>query len=146
MRSKIFKLIIIGVLFLLLGTVRVFENELFYDPFILFYKRLHYIKETPDFNIIKALVHTFFRYSINSLLSISILFIAFRKKEILRFSGILYAALFIILISFYTIIAINFTEELHQVFFYIRRFLIQPIFILVLLPAFYYQQKIIHRQ
>ncbi len=146
MQSKILKIAIIGFLFLLLGIVRVFEDELFYDPFTLFYKQLHYIKEIPNYSLIKILTHTFFRYSINSLISIAILFIAFRKKEIIRFSTIFYITLFIILISIYTITVINFTEELHQIFFYIRRFLIQPIFILVLLPAFYYQQKIIHRQ
>jgi exosortase F-associated protein len=140
------KIAIIGFLFLLLGIVRVFEDDLFYDPFILFYKQLHYIKETPNYSLIKILTYTFFRYSINCLISIAILFIAFRKKEVIRFSVIFYITLFIILISIYTITVINLTEESHQIFFYIRRFLIQPIFILILLPAFYYQQNIIHRQ
>lgn len=146
MQSKTLKIVTISFLFFLLGIVRVFEDELFYDPFILFYKRIHYIKEVPGFNLIKTLTYTFFRYSINSLLSIAILFIAFRKKGVLRFSAIFYTILFIILISFYTITILNFSRELHHVFFHIRRFLIQPIFVLVLLPAFYYQQKIIHRQ
>jgi len=146
MQSKILKSIIIGFLFFLLGIVRVFEDDLFYDPFILFYKQLHYIKEVPDFNLIKILTYTLFRYLINSLVSIAILFIAFRKKEVLRFSVIFYTTLFVILISFYTITLLNLSNQLHQIFFYIRRFLIQPIFILVLLPAFYYQQKIIHKQ
>ena len=146
MQSRMLKIVAIGFLFFLLGVVRVFENELFYDPFILFYKRIHYIKEAPDFYLIKILIHTFFRYSINSLLSIAILFTAFRKKEVLRFSTLFYITLFVVLISFYAITAINFSEELHQIFFYIRRFLIQPIFVLVLLPAFYYQQKITHKQ
>ena len=146
MESKLLKVIIIGFLFFLLGIIRVFENELFYDPFILFYKQLHYIKEIPDFNLIKIVAHTFFRYFINSLLSIVIIFIAFRKKEILRFSVIFYTTFFAILISLYIITLLNLSHQLHQIFFYIRRFLIQPIFILVLLPAFYYQQKIIHKQ
>jgi len=145
MQSKKLRIITITLLFCLLGIIRVFEKELFYDPFILFYKQLHYIKETPGFDLIKTLAHTFFRYSINSILSIVILFIAFRKKEVLRFSIIFYLSLFVILISFYTITILNFSEELHQTFFYIRRFLIQPIFILVLLPAFYYQHNV-HKQ
>jgi len=146
MQSKTLKTIIIGFLFLLLAIVRVFEDELFYDPLILFYKRLHYTKEVPSYSLIKILTHTFFRYTINSLLSITILFIAFRKKEVLRFSVTFYLTLFVILISLYTITITNLTEGLHQILFYIRRFLIQPIFVLVLLPAFYYQQKIINRQ
>lgn len=146
MQSKILKIVAIGFLFFLLGIVRVLEDKLFYDPFIQFYKRIHYIKEAPDFNLIKILAHTFLRYSINTLLSLAILFIAFRKKEVVRFSVIFYTTLFTILISMYVITVINFTEELHQILFYIRRFLIQPIFVLILLPAFYYQQKIILKQ
>jgi len=142
MKSKLLKIIGIGFLFLLLALVRVFENELFYDPFIQFYKQLHYINKTPNYSLTNLLIHTFFRYSINSLLSILILLIAFRKRDIMRFTIIFYTVLFFVLISFYTVILLNFTEEFYKIFFYVRRFLIQPIFILLLLPAFYYQQKI----
>ena len=143
---KPFKTIIIASLFILLGLVRVFEDNLFYDPFIQFYKQLYFTKEVPDFNLGKLIIHAFFRYSLNSIISITILFIAFNKTAVLRFSLIFYAILFITLISCYLAIIMNFSEELHQLFFYIRRFLIQPIFVLVLLPAFYYQQNIIPKQ
>jgi len=142
MQSKLLKAIIVGFLFILLGLVRVFENDLFYDPFIKFYKQLYFTQEVPNFNLTKLITHTLFRYLLNSIISITILYIAFNKKDILRFSTIFYSIIFLLLISCYTITITNFSEELYLIFFYIRRFLIQPIFILLLLPAFYYQRII----
>jgi len=146
MSSKILKALFIGLLFFTLGLIRVFENELFYDPFIKFYKQIHLAKSSPDFKFSKILLHTFLRYFSNTTLSIGILYIAFRKKEILRFSIAFYSIAFIVLISLYTVATINLNKELYQILFYIRRFLIQPIFILLLLPAFYYQRIIKNKE
>ena len=142
MNSKISKSLFIGLLFCILGLIRVFENELFYDPFIKFYKQLHLTNSIPNFDFLKILLHSFFRYFLNTILSIGILYGAFRKKGIIRFSVFFYSIAFIVLISIYTITIANLNEQLYQVLFYIRRFLIQPIFILLLLPAFYYQHTI----
>lgn len=128
--------------FCILGLIRVFESKIFYDPFTAYYKTNYFKKETPNYELLAIITNTFVRYLINSIISIFILFIAFRKKEIIRFSILFYSILFIILISIYTITLLNFSDDLKQVFFYIRRFLIQPIFILILLPAFYYQNSI----
>ncbi len=128
--------------FCILGLIRVFESKIFYDPFTAYYKTNYFEKETPNYELLAIITNTFVRYLINSIISIFILFIAFRKKEIIRFSILFYSILFIILISIYTITLLNFSDDLKQVFFYIRRFLIQPIFILILLPAFYYQNSI----
>jgi len=146
MNSKISKGLIIGLLFFALGLIRVFENDLFYDPFIKFYKEIHLAKSIPYFYFPKILLHSLFRYCTNTILSIMILYITFRKKEIIRFSIAFYSIAFIVLISLYTVIIINLNEQLYQILFYIRRFLIQPIFILLLLPAFYYQHTIKNKE
>ena len=137
------KLILIGLSFVLLVLIRVFENKLFYDPFISYYKNINYFeREAPNYELTTIIISTFVRYFINSIISLFILFIAFRKREIISFSILFYTISFIALISFYTILLVNFSDDIKQVFFYIRRFLIQPIFILILLPAFYYQNSI----
>lgn len=143
--SKALKAIIIGILFFVFILVRVFENELFYDPFIKFYKHILLVKSIPSFKFPKILMYTFFRYFINTAVSICILYVAFKKKEIIQFSVVFYATAFIILIGFYTILVKNLSEDTIQLFFYLRRFLIQPIFLLLLLPAFYYQQFMNHK-
>jgi exosortase F-associated protein len=53
-----------------------------------------------------------------------------------------YLLFFIILISLFFIVLFFFGETNKMTLFYIRRFLIQPIFLLLFLPAFYYQKKI----
>lgn len=143
--TKISKIITIGILFFIFILIRAFENELFYDPFINFYRQIQLVKNIPSFSFPKILMHTFLRYFINTILSIAILYIAFKKKEIILFSTVFYVFAFIILIGSYTITVKNLSEETFQLFFYLRRFLIQPIFVLLLLPAFYYQQFINHK-
>jgi exosortase F-associated protein len=139
---KRFRIIFIAIIFIALVLIRAYESVLFYDPFIAYYKTTYFLSDIPNYNLAKITINTVFRYSINSILSITILYIAFNKRDVLRFSTLLYISLFILLIILYQIILLNLSNELKQMFFYVRRFLIQPIFILILLPAFYYQQKI----
>lgn len=134
------KLIIICTLFFALVLIRVFESSLFYDPFISFYKSHYSLKILDDLNYTKLFGHTFLRYFLNTVISISILYIAFKAKDILKISIVFYSMAFIILIFAYIALATTLTKETYQLFFYVRRFLIQPIFILLLLPAFYYNR------
>lgn len=140
MISKVLKVSRIVILFAVLILVRVFENELFYDPFIAFYKNYYSLDSLLNIDYTSLIVNTFFRYSLNTIISLVILHFAFGKKEILRFSLMFYSFGFFALIIAYIFTVLNLTKDLYQLFFYIRRFLIQPIFILLLLPAFYYQR------
>lgn len=140
MISKVLRVSTIIILLAVLILVRVFENELFYDPFITFYKNNYSLNTLLNLDYTSLIVNTFFRYSLNTIISLAILHFSFRKKEILRFSLMFYSLGFFALITAYIFTVLNFTKDLYQLFFYIRRFLIQPIFILLLLPAFYYQR------
>ncbi|MGB1268169.1 MAG: exosortase F system-associated membrane protein [Flavobacteriaceae bacterium] len=140
MKRNFLRLLIISFLFLALVMIRVFENKLFYDPFIIFYKSHNSLDVLTHLNYSKLIANTFFRYLLNTLISIAILYFSFKKKEIIKFSTVFYCIGFIILITAYTLIVTSLSKDTYQLFFYIRRFLIQPIFILLLLPAFYYQR------
>ena len=136
------KLKIIQIIFLigLLVLVRAFENNLFYDPFLNYFKEesTSIYPETEPFIFFLSLV---LRYFINSIISLVILYVTFKDLNLIRFSSILYVLFFLVLIiSFY--VTLNFFDESHKmVLFYIRRFIIQPIFILLFIPAFYFQKK-----
>jgi exosortase F-associated protein len=140
MRDKLLKTLPISGLFVILALIRVYENELFYDTFITFYKSHYSLDSLLNLDYTKLFLNTFFRYLLNAIISIAILYFAFKTKEILRFSVLFYSIGFTILISAYILIVLNLTQDIYQLFFYTRRFLIQPIFILLLLPAFYYQR------
>lgn len=140
MTNKLLKIIAICVACIGLVLIRVFENLVFYDPFILFYKSNYSIETIRNLNYTKLIGYTFLRYFINTLFSLLILYFAFKKRDHIKFLGVFYGSGFIVLITIYIVVVLNLTENTYQLFFYIRRFLIQPIFILLLLPALYYQQ------
>jgi len=134
------KYVKIVVLVLLLVLVRVFQNSLFYDPFIAFFKRFVYSPTLPEFDSLKLCFNVFLRYLLNAILSLSLLYVVFKSKVLLKFATLFYAIAFAVLMPVFVILLFQLTENNVMPFFYIRRFLIHPIFILILLPAFYYQQ------
>ncbi|MGB0897129.1 MAG: exosortase F system-associated membrane protein [Flavobacteriaceae bacterium] len=139
--SKLHNYTLIGLLFGVLILIRAFESTFFYDPYIEFYKNHYDTNLINNINYIALFTHTALRYVLNTATSLGILYLAFNSKDVIKFAVVFYSIAFIILITLYFIISYNLTEGTYQLFFYIRRFLIQPIFVLVLLPAFYYQKK-----
>ncbi len=128
----------ISVLVLLLALIRYFESWLFYDPLLQFFHSDYLQDNTPYFKSTELLLNVFYRFFVNSFLSLAIIYVAFLDKSILRFSFFLYLILFAV--CFPVFMFLVFTIENHNflALFYVRRFLIQPIFVIILLPAFYY--------
>jgi exosortase F-associated protein len=124
---------------LLLILIRGYENYLFYDPFLDYYKTDFYNLPLPQLDALRLFFGLVFRYFLNTILSLGILFILFRDIQAIKFSSFLYLAFFIILVLSLYVALYFFDEPNKMVLFYIRRFLIQPILLLLFLPAFYYQ-------
>ncbi len=136
------KIIWSALLILLLICVRAFESKLFYDPFLDYYRREFTHLPFPDINPVKLFLSYGFRFYINSVLSLGLLYVLFKDTKIVKFSIFLYMALAsVLMISFFFVFTF-FGEENKMTLFYIRRFIIQPIFILLFIPAFYYQNRI----
>ena len=129
-------------LILLLVLIRAFETTLFYDPFLNYFKDEYAHLAFPKINIFKLFFSLGMRFYLNSVISLFLLYVIFKDTQIVKFSALLYMILgSILMISF--IFTLNFFgEESKMTLFYIRRFLIQPIFILLFIPGFYYQKKI----
>lgn len=132
--------IFLFVLFGLLVLIRVFENELFYDPYLTFFQNDYLYIDSPRREIFKVTVFTSLRYFLNTVISLGILFVIFKDKSIIKFSVFIYAFAFVILIAVYLYFVVNPRQEDYYLFFNVRRFIIQPIFLMVLLPAFYYNK------
>jgi len=140
--NRLIKISGIVVLFGLLALVRMFEADLFYDPLLSFFKQDYLYGKVPEVTFGKLMLHTALRFWINTLISLAILYVAFRDKDVIKFSLILYALAFIILFSWMAWLVANASPESnYNLLFYVRRFLIQPLFVLLLLPAFYYAKK-----
>lgn len=138
--SNVVKMIVLLVLFGLLIVIRAFENELFYDPYLAFFKNDYLYIDNPRREVFKLTLFTGLRYFLNTILSLGIIFIFFKERSVVKFSALIYSVAFIILLTFFLYFVINPRQEDYYIFFNIRRFLIQPLLLLLLLPAFYYHQ------
>lgn len=130
----------LGVLISSLMLVRTFESQLFYDPFLLYFEHDYMKKPLPEFNAGLLFLGLLFRFSVNAILSLGILYFLFKDKEMISFTSFLYVFLFIILIIVFFSVLYFFKNQQNLLLFYVRRFLIQPLFVVVFIPAFYYQR------
>ena len=124
---------------LLLVLIRAYEDSLFYDPFLDYFKIDYFNLPLPEIDGVKLFFGLAFRYFLNTVLSLGIIYILFKDISAIKFSIILYTVFFVMLIIALYVVIYSFGEINKMVLFYIRRFLIQPIFLLLFLPAFYYQ-------
>jgi exosortase F-associated protein len=125
----------------LLAAVRAFEDNLFYDPFLIYFKGDYMDLPLPEFNALPLFFGMLFRYVLNTVLSLGIIYFLFKDKEMIKFASLLYVFFFVILIiAFFSILSF-YGNQNNLMLFYVRRFLIQPIFILLFIPGFYYQNK-----
>ncbi|NNM22759.1 MAG: exosortase F system-associated protein [Flavobacteriaceae bacterium] len=132
-------LALVGVVLLVL--VRAFETHLFYDPLIVFFKVDHSTEALPAFDSVKLILNVALRFGLNTLISLGILWVLFQKREILKVATGLYVVVYLILLIAFIWLLQSSEEGGHLALFYVRRFLIQPVFLLLLIPAFYFQKK-----
>ncbi|WP_445453923.1 exosortase F system-associated membrane protein [Flavobacterium sp. 25HG05S-40] len=135
----------IGWSFFLIGLlilIRAFEETLFYDPFLDYFKSEYAHLPFPKINIIKLYFSLGMRFYMNSVISLLLLYVIFKDRKIVKFTAFIYMVLGSLLLIGFMFVLTFFAEENKMMLFYIRRFLIQPIFILLFIPAFYYQKQI----
>ena len=141
MQNKIIRYVGIFVALFLIICIRFFEDKLFYDPFLQFFKSDYQNKSLPNFDSFKLLLNLFLRYLANTLLSISIIYLLFQNKMHVKIASFLYLILFVVLIIVFLFLVFASDKPDYLLLFYVRRFLIQPVLLLLLIPAFYFQKK-----
>lgn len=124
----------------LLMLVRAFENQLFYDPFLVYFNEDYLKLPLPEFDSAFLFLGLLFRFTLNTIFSLGILYFLFKDREMISFTAILYVLLFLILIVAFFSIIYFFKSDQNLILFYVRRFLIQPLFVILFVPAFYFQK------
>ena len=137
---KVTKYILLLILVMMLILIRFFEDVLFYDPYLEFFQNDYLYMDSPRREVAKVFGFTTLRFVLNTLISLAILFVVFKDKSIIKFSVFIYAIAFVVLMVLYLYFVVNPNQEDYYLFFNVRRFLIQPIFLILLLPAFYYHK------
>lgn len=144
MLNKLFqnktRIFFILVLVFLLMLVRAFESQLFYDPFLVYFSGDYLKMPLPGFNSGLLFLGLLFRFSLNTIFSLGVLYLLFKDREMILFAVVLYVLLFVILVAAFFFIIYFFKSDENLLLFYVRRFLIQPLFVIVFIPAFYFQK------
>ena len=136
-----FRILQLLALVFLLVLVRAFENELFYDPLLNFFKKDFTNLDLPQFDFALLMVNVLFRYALNTVFSLGVIYILFKDISMIKFALFLYVFFFVIFaIGFFYIVYFS-AENQNWILFYIRRFLIKPIFLLLFIAGFYYQKQ-----
>lgn len=137
--NKYVKISTVFILFLLLIGVRFFE-DVFNDPLQNYFEQDYLTEPLPELNYRSLVLLTLLRYLINSILSIGIIYFLFPQMKVLDFTVKFYTFIMIFLIIAFIYLLNQGVAGGYMPLFYVRRLLINPIFILVLIPAFYYQK------
>ncbi len=140
-QNKLFRNVTIVLLLFLIILIRAFENQIFNDPLLEFFKKDFSSLSLPEVSNFSYFLVLFFRYFINSALSIGMIYFVFNEIELVKLSLVLYVLFFVILMfCFFTVANISYDNQKWHLF-YIRRFIIQPIFLLLFVAGFYYQKR-----
>jgi exosortase F-associated protein len=129
------------LLVLVLASIRIFEESLFYDPFLNYFKADSTNFPLPDVKKLNLFFSFSFRYLLNSIVSVIFIQIAFKDVSFTKFAAVLYGLLFIILIVLFYVVLAFYADDNKMELFYIRRFLIQPILLLLFIPGYLIQKR-----
>ncbi|WP_298763341.1 exosortase F system-associated protein [uncultured Polaribacter sp.] len=138
--NKYLKILLILAAFSALVLVRAFAADLFYDPLVTYFKNDYLYSNLPTIDIWRLITNLLFRYSINASITLLLIWLFFEKKDFLKLTAFFLITAFIVLIIPFIFLLKNEFETGYLLPFYIRRFIIHPLFLLILLPAFYFQK------
>ena len=138
--NKLSRIALIIVFFLLLVSIRAIAIEYFYDPLIQYFKYDYNYMPVPEMDFGKYYFFLFLRYSLNTIVSLAIIYLVFLNFKTVVFAIKLYIVAFVILGAILFVLLKFDILESYLLTFYVRRFLIHPLLLLILLPAFYYQK------
>ncbi|MBA4154250.1 exosortase F system-associated protein [Flavobacterium sp.] len=132
---------LVGFCLVALIFIRLYETQLFYDPFLVYFKNDYLNLPFPEYDTFLLLLNLISRYFFNTFFSLAIIFLLFKDFQLTKFAAFLYFFFFIILIFLFFGVLSFFDEQSNFLLFYVRRFLIQPLFLVLFIPAFYFQKK-----
>jgi len=135
--NKFVRVLIVTCLFCCLVLIRAFEYNLFYDPFLAYFKSDHLSQSLPNILPVKLFLSYLFRFSLNTIISVLILKISFENNSYIKTIISFYSLAFVVLSVLFFFLISSRVEVTYLLPFYVRRFIIQPLFVLILFPFLY---------
>lgn len=131
-------LVILGIGSLI--AVRLFEDRLFYDPFLNYFHEADKNISFPDFEWPTLILSHLFRFLLNLFFSCLIIQFWFNNKQWTIQGALLILIVFAITFPIYLYCISDRFEVGYLFSFYMRRFVIQPLILLLVIPMFYYRR------
>ncbi|WP_042720154.1 exosortase F system-associated protein [Flavobacterium sp. B17] len=120
--------------------VRALEDHIFYDPFLNFFHEADRNMPFPDFEWGKLIVNYLFRFILNLFFSCVVIHFWFKNRKWTVQSAVLILIIFGITFPIYLYCIYTQFEIGYLFSFYMRRFVIQPLILLLIIPMFYYRR------
>lgn len=136
-------LVIVGVCGLV--GVRMLEDQIFYDPFLNFFHEGNKDIPFPEFKWGKLIISHIFRFVLNLFFSCVIIHFLFKNKEWTVQGAVLISIIFVITFPIYLFCVSDRFDIGYLFSFYMRRFVIQPLILLLIVPLFYYRKQMMLR-
>lgn len=133
--------VFLGVLGLV--AIRGVEDHFFYDPFLPFFKSANHSATFPNFEWGRLILSHLFRFGLNTVFSLIIIHFLFQNKQWTKQAFILIALVFVIVFPIYLLCIYDRFQFGYLFSFYVRRFVIQPLTLLLIIPIFYYRRNMI---
>lgn len=125
--------------------VRMLEDQIFYDPFLNYFHEANKKIPFPEFEWIRLIASHVFRFVLNLFFSCVIIHFLFKNKEWTVQGAILISIIFAITFPIYLYCIYDRFEIGYLFSFYMRRFVIQPLILLLIVPLFYYRRQMLLR-
>ncbi|MFL9834727.1 exosortase F system-associated membrane protein [Chryseobacterium terrae] len=136
-------LVLIGICGLV--SVRILEDQIFYDPFLKYFHQSDHQLAFPDFEWGKLIISNIFRFALNLFFSCIVIHFLFKNKDWTIQGAVLILIIFVITFPIYLYCISDKFEIGHLFSFYMRRFVIQPLILLLIIPLFYYRKQLLLR-
>ncbi len=126
-----------AMVILLLVSVRLFENEWFPEKLTGYFATGKYLEEPLPVLSFRDYFNIFLRFAVNSVLSVVLLHLLFNDRKLTLWAIRFLAVAGILVFVAFWLTTHWFRPADYRVVFYLRRVLIQPIGLFILLPVFY---------
>ncbi|MCG2793829.1 MAG: exosortase F system-associated protein [Weeksellaceae bacterium] len=133
-------LLLVGIMALI--GIRGLEDQIFYDPFLGYFKSADHSAVFPDYKWGKLILGYIFRFFLNAFLSLWIVHLLFQNWKWTKQAFALIALIFLIVFPIYLLCIRDHFQFGYLFSFYIRRFVIQPLPLLLIIPIFYYRKRL----
>lgn len=119
--------------------VYLFQREWFYSGF---YDTGAASDKLPDFNAWKFFASKYIRFLINDTMALGILWALFEERKYMNFAFFVFLAEALVMMPIYIVGVIWYWDTLRWFLSHLHRLVVNPFFMMLLIPAFYYQKNI----